>query len=252
MKHLIYKILIIILLIPFASLGQDSLVKKSGITGSDTFYLTDSNNFLTSANFSKDALQKIIARRQAEENCPGDQSSAGKCAHVTTRNCGLGTDFCNDTVCIGKILCCHAIDTATFNIMTLSGKSGYAPFHRKKIRRMLKNASCDRQRIRFRIDENDTYILTRVDTSSLQSTRSAGINRETYYSIALLQGIYNKRTRSGLFKLNKRIKSISVYRGVNVPKQNDDDPNKLYNLIPFIVTFGDGSVGYFDVSETQP
>lgn len=241
MKHFIYKILAIVMLaIPFASRSQNDSVQKK-IVGSNAGYQIAANNFLANANFTEADLKKITDIYRAQQDCIG--ISTGDCA-----------DFCEKPKCIEKILTCHEIKEGEFDLMTDRKKSGHAIFPRWQIHRMLKDANCSGQRIRFRIDENDTYILTRVDTSSVPTTtRPAGINRETHYSIALLQGIFNKRHKGGLFKLfNKKIKSVTLYRGVVLSPEKNDDPSKEYYLIPFIVTFGDGSIGYFDVSETQP
>jgi len=225
MKYFTYKILVAALLaLPVISFGQtDSLVKKSRLILPDSQYLTGTDNFLISDNFSDADLQKIMAIHRMQQGCPN--IAPGDCS-----------DFCDRPECIAKILKCHEIQKEDFDLMTEKMMSGHARFRKGKVRKVVKRASCQTQHIRFLINADKTYIMARVNS---RPALRRGPDNEAFYSVALLQGIFKKK-----------IKSITLYRGISIPRPHTTD--QVIKIVPFMVTFSDGSVGYFDVSETQP
>jgi hypothetical protein len=188
--------------------------------------------------------QKQTARQiyKRQLNCPGEEVPTPKTcntATVTPKNCGKGTQYCDDPECILKIVYCHEICLQEFEILTRDDNGVQIksrPFKRKKLEKVISSEKCDYNSMRCYIYENGKHTYYRIGKSP--DTEPQGDKYETYYSIALLRGILD----------GGDVKSVRLYRGVSF----DQGGAKIY-LLPFEVTYRNGGgVKYFDVSDTQP
>jgi hypothetical protein len=160
------------------------------------------------------------------------QHGSERCQSETNRDCTM--NYCDNddnghNECLNRIVCCHEITPGDFQVMT-GDLNGYATFDSTSIANIVVGANCKTQHIKFSISWLGNYIMARVNERPDDS-------KHTYYSVALLQGIYNKG-----------VDSIRLYRGRNLTDANRKE-------IPFAVYYkgqDPDSPTYYDVSDTQP
>lgn len=201
--------------------------KGSASTRSDTVIVsapipqTDTNNFLPFAK--RDDLKKYASRFYNEQP-PCLEAESEDCGSAV---CDLSGDYCSDRQCLEKIKCCHRIEEWVFDSLTARKSQGHASFRSGQIDTVMRGARCGKDKIEFFI-EGGSYTIRKVTNITW-----GGSNHVSYYSVGLLQGI-----------LNRPINSIAIYRSIPI------EFNK--NIVPFSVSYRDGTVEFYDVSNDHP
>lgn len=144
--------------------------------------------------------------------------------------CGLSHNYC-DPICKEKILVCHGISLEIFNTLTNHGQEGHAQFSSGEVYNVLSGTNCGTHWVRCYIhNENGTYYYR---ISAQPDYINDGLEYETYYSIPLLQAIYDQG-----------INNIKLYRGT-LTSTGD-------YILPIKVKYSNGDIGYYDISNDLP
>lgn len=197
-------------------------VDSAFITGSakeDTMRSTDKN------------YQLFVSLYHQQVTCTASQTDTCADANYGTLT-DCSNDYCGNDDCTRKITCCHRINEATFNALTVQRTLGHAEFSAQQFHNIVDEADCFTQYIRLRAQDS-YYYLARVNTMT-----TTGVDPKSYYSVALMQGIA---------KNNKGLSSMVLYRG-----QIIDEGGVYRKIVPFQVNYKDNTVEYFDVSNDHP
>lgn len=179
-------------------------------------YMTESKNndkaILKSGDISVESFSLVKARIRILSVCAGPY-----CSDVN--------NYCGNDTCLKKIKDCHTISDSLFNALTSNGANGFATFNASNIAPLLR-ADCRKY---IRLTSAPTSMS--IDTASAVDTTLANT---AFYTVALWQEI--ARTPMKTVQIHKAVYDASTSR----------------YLVPFKVSFSNGTVQAYDVSSDLP
>lgn len=175
-------------------------------------------------------IEKVVVKNKRTALADSLENYLENCS--ANQGCGLNHDYCNLPQCEQIIIDCHEIDVTIFNALTNNMSDGHATFEKSQIEEVLNGAVCGSDWIRCYIRKRwllpDYFRIGRLPHHNPED-----LDYETFYSVRLLKGIYDKQ-----------ITSIVLYRGTMTSSGD--------LIVPFLVNYEDGTIGYFDVSNDLP
>lgn len=146
------------------------------------------------------------------------------CLDLLADECKPENAHCFVDSCLLQVRQCHRIDRNIFDTLVENRGSGHEkPF--SDIKQHIDQADCETQRFRVWFNFFGTLKMNVEDKAQTIT--------ESFYSIALLKAI----------ELDAPV-SFTFYKGINLDDGSD--------IVPFKVEFENGTIEYYDVSDTEP